>query len=142
MAASDPFDLVLVENPDDVRGSVRAFAREAASNEDLARDLLRQAIYWVFDPDTGAFGPGKFVGFKEMTYQRYARGRMLVLEGAPFHGGVTRKAIERALGATFQDDPMMRNTLVDWGNRLLEGDVFQGIAETKWRFLSLPPKGR
>ena len=131
-----PVRLILVEQVEDVQGSLDTFNRDFLENRDLARDLLRSTTYWVYSPSTRCFGPSKFVGFKSMNFTDYARARGGDHEGARFNGTVARKAIERIL-RLYRPDTRLSAELIRWGQALLGSNVFDGITKEKWKFVCI-----
>ena len=87
-----------IESPAEVRLNVETFNSEAARYFDRAARLLRETTYWVYDPVCESFGPSKFVGFTEMSFDRYVEAVAGDSEGARFDGNVSRTAIEAAIG--------------------------------------------
>ena len=83
MAATE---LYLVESADEIRQSLENFGAEASRHPELARSLIAQTTYWVYDPAAKAFGPSKFVGFRDMDFSRYEIARSGGAAGAPFDG--------------------------------------------------------
>ena len=132
-----PVRLVLVEEVEGIRGSLATFNKGLRQNHDLARDLLRRTTYWVYSPTTGAFGPSKFVGFKNMNFTDYARARKGDHEGARFSGSATRKAIEYVLKHHCRPDTQLSDELIGWGQASLGTEVFSGISREKWKFISI-----
>ena len=61
----------LVTRPDEVRASLNRFNEQAAANSEEAYTRVAATTYWVWDPDSGLFGPSKFCGFANMTFDRY-----------------------------------------------------------------------
>jgi hypothetical protein len=114
------------------------FESEATHFYDRAVRLLRETIYWVYDPATESFGPSKFVGFTEMSFDRYLRALEGDSEGARFDGGVTQLAISSALGTSYREDETLRARLESWGVQRFGPDAFGGADREKWRFVSLP----
>ena len=55
-----------------------------------------------------------------------------------FEGGNTRRANEQVLGQEFAQDMQLANDLVNWGNNLLDQDIFENINRDKWRFVKIP----
>jgi hypothetical protein len=74
----------------------------AALHPNRAGGLARQTTYWVFDLDSGSFGPSKFVGYAGMTLPRYDDAVAGQVSGDRFDGTVARTAIERAVGQGFE----------------------------------------
>lgn len=66
-------------------------------------------LHWVYDPDTGQFGPGKFVGLADMTLANYDRAHRYA------NGAQKRRAIERALDDDLAERPNWRSRLRAWG---------------------------
>jgi hypothetical protein len=110
-----PNTLRSVESPPDVRLNVETFNSEAARYFERAARLLQETTYWVYDPAAESFGPSKFVGFVEMSFDRYLRAVAGDWEGARFDGGVTQAAISSALGTPYRDDETLRSRLQAWG---------------------------
>jgi hypothetical protein len=88
----------------DVTLNVETFNNEASHFFDRAARLLRETRYWVYDPASESFGPSKFVGLPEMSFDRYLRPLEGDSAGARFDGGVTHAAISNALGTSYQGD--------------------------------------
>lgn len=125
----------------EIRANIRNFNREAkaSSNNYRARNLLRVTTYWLYDKETDAFGPSKFVGFRSMTFECYdywvekAKTRK-----GKFLGGDTRKANEKTLGTNFAPNPSLAKKLVEWGEKLFVAGIFKGTCQDKWRFIKIP----
>lgn len=135
------FELNFVETQADIRRSLLNFNADLAQYMDFAHDNLRQFTYWVFDPQSGLFGPNKFVGFCDMTIPKYILTRQLNSAGQIgrlFDGGRTRLAIEKAAGKPFAPDRQLRGALQAWAVSVLKApDVFGGCDPDKWQFLLL-----
>ncbi len=129
-------NLSFVENFEHIRDGGDEFCSQAFSDLPLAKDLARQTSYWVYDPDTGNYGPGKFVGFTGMTFDTYRKARML--NPPEFDGGRTRLALEQASGLRFTKDGALAQGLVQWAERVIGPGALAGIDTAKWQFLKLP----
>ena len=129
--------LKTVEDVPEIRQSVTSFATGIPENQELAGSLFRQTTYWVYDPNTGCFGPGKFVGFSNMDYQIFQKARRGRTTGNSFSGGITREAIESALGTSFKETPTLTPNLVQFAESHLEPGILHGVNTSKWRFVSL-----
>ncbi|WP_437318176.1 McrB family protein [Sorangium sp. So ce385] len=131
---------VEVRTPDEIRASVARFNQQARAAAARVRALLRSTKYWVFDPTTGEFGPGKFVGFAGIDLDVYEASLRGEVGGAPFDGNFTCRAIEKALDMEFTTDPHMAARLVAWGEALLGAGAFEGArgGQTTWKFVALP----
>jgi hypothetical protein len=127
-----------VQSPAGVRLNVETFNSEASHFYDRAARLLRETTYWVYDPISELFGPSKFVGFIDMSFERYLRAVAGDSEGMRFDGGVTQTAISSALGRSYQEDENLRARLESWGVARFGPDAFGGADREKWRFISLP----
>jgi hypothetical protein len=132
-----PVILRIVTDAQEIGTSLMNFNRQAGANSDRARSVLRQTTYWVFHPGSGMFGPGKFVGYAGMDFQGYEKAHLDTYEGETFDGGVTRKAIQRALSAEFQKNSVFHQRLRDWGTRLLGSEAFGNANPAKWQFVVL-----
>lgn len=137
-------ELRLVQTPADIRDSLLSFNRDLQQHTEFAYGNLRSFTYWVYDPQSGLYGPNKFVGFCNMTIPKYALSQGINgfnsarnLRGH-FNGGKTRDAIERATGKVFAGDSRLRAGLQTWAVSVLGiPDVFGGANHGKWEFLSL-----
>jgi hypothetical protein len=127
-----------VQAPADVRQNVFTFNSETSHFYDRAARLLRETTYWVYDQATESFGPSKFVGFAEMSFDRYVRAVAGDSEGSRFDGAVTQAAISAALGTAYREDEILRARLETWGVVRFGPDAFGGADRQKWRFVSLP----
>jgi hypothetical protein len=133
-----PNVLEIIKSSADVRLNVETFNSEAARYYDRAARLLRETTYWVYDPISESFGPSKFVGFTEMSFDRYVQAVAGDWEGAQFDGGVTRAAIATAIRARYKPDGILRARLDAWGVDRFGPDAFGGADRGKWQFVSLP----
>jgi hypothetical protein len=77
-----------VEDAQEIGQSVLNFNQKARANSDRAKNILHQTTYWVFHPSSGMFGPGKFVGYADMYFDRYEEALNEGLHGAMFDGHV------------------------------------------------------
>jgi hypothetical protein len=127
--------LTFVDSHQDIQHSLHIFNQDAPEHADLAVDLLRRTLYWVYDPSTATFGPSKFVGFKNMNFAMYATARSGHRTGDRFDGHATRKAIEKVLGA-YEPYSTLSLRLTRWGQSLLGANVFEGL-DRAWKFTSL-----
>ena len=135
-------DLRTVASPDDIRLAVHTFHETASEHPDRAGSLARQTTYWVTDPDTGGFGPSKFVGYAGMTLPRYDDAVARQVAGDRFDGTVARMAFERALGHGFEADAHLAEALTVWVEDRLGPGIFEGVDRSKWRFVRLPARRR
>lgn len=132
--------LILCRNSDEIERSLSAFNREAAIHEERARHILRTTEYWVWDPSSDSFGPGKFVGYRRMSFPVYERGLAGAAPGAKFDGHLTQVAIRRALRTDFGPSESLSVRLKRWAERLLGAGVLEGLTESKWQFARLPSR--
>ncbi len=128
----------LVTNTQQILKSLHTFNSHAKASTPRATDLLRQTWYWVFDPRNKSFGPSKFVGFVEMNFKRYEKAIKQPPRNTRFHGQRTKRAIQKATDLEFTPDDSLQESLVSWGERLVDSDVFAHVDQEKWRFLRLP----
>jgi hypothetical protein len=128
--------LELIDNFLDIQRSLDTFNMSFAENPELGRSLIRTTSFWVYDPISERFGPSKFVGFKNMTMEKYQSARDGYLGGNLFNGHITRKAIESILGA-YTENVHLSVELTNWAVSLLGSDALVGIDESKWKFVSL-----
>jgi len=129
--------LEFVKNKEEIRQSLTNFNKQARDYQDRACLLVRQTTYWVYDPRQDAFGPNKFVAYKNMTFSRYENALGRNYSGAQFDGGAARRAIEASL-EPYEDNSDLGEQLVEWAESLLSDGVLDNIAGHKWRFVSLP----
>ncbi len=127
--------LTLVDSQLQIQVSLDTFNSDYQEDPDLARELLRQTTLWVYSRNSKAFGPSKFVGFQNMNFRDYAAARRG--HSKRFDGGRTHKAIEKALGTPYAENPQLSLELEDWGKLLVGPDVFERVDKTKWKFISL-----
>ena len=126
----------LVETPEDIRASVGVFNRATRPIRFL-RDIVRRTTYWIYDPETGGFGPGKFVGFRQVSVRTYLRARRFGSSADRADGTVTRTRIEGVLGEPFTESRRHAAELRKWAQAFVGEDVFEGIDASKWKFLAL-----
>jgi len=129
-------ELIFVTSRQGINDSFKTFNRGISQDYDLARSLLRTTSYWVYHPSNKMFGPSKFLGFRGMTFSKYKRARQGRWQGARFNGQETRKAIEKLIGQ-YEANPVLSESLIEWGENLLGVGVFEGVDRNKWKFVSL-----
>ncbi len=68
--------LDLVETIDDIKDNIRTLNEQAKNDLETLRPIIKQHFfksnierYWVYDSDTSQFGIGKFVGYRNMTFE-------------------------------------------------------------------------
>ena len=98
--------LEYVENRQDILVSFLNFNEDCEQYPELTRSLLRTTSFWVYNPDTKAFAPSKFTGFKNMNFPNYIAARKGLYLGNNFNGHLTRKAIGSILGIYRPDDKL------------------------------------
>lgn len=130
--------LIVATTSEQVRRNIATFNAEANQASARAVSILHQTSYWVFDEESGLFGPSKFVGYSGMNFQLYERALHEETSGARFDGNVARLAAEAALDNSYTPSQDLENRLDAWANRLLGPGVFEGIDRSKWMFLRLP----
>ena len=126
--------LKYVHHRKDIQDSLDTFNRDSRQNLDLARDLLHRTDYWVYDPIAKTFGPSKFVAFQNMNFSDYSAARKS--HGYKFDGHRTQKEIAKILGA-YTKNSQLSPELIRWGQSLLGTDIFVGIDQSNWKFISL-----
>jgi hypothetical protein len=125
-----------VRTADEIRDNLIRLNRDARHNSPRVAELSHQTKYWVFDEDSDTFAPNKFLGFRQMTFDRYealvSKGQS---DGVRFNGTVARNAIADLLGPYAVDPKLikpLRNWLSVYGVTKLDG-----IDTTKWKFARL-----
>jgi len=128
----------------EIRANISHFNQEAkaSSNNYRARNLLRTTRYWLYDEETNAFGPSKFVGFNSMTFECYNYWVEKAKKNSPgkFLAGDTRRANENTLGVKFASNANVSKKLLEWGEKLFDVDIFRKIDQRKWRFIKITKK--
>lgn len=63
--------LEFVSTIQDIEDNIRTFNKQAQYNLGTIKEdyFTRGRRYWVYDSDISQFGPGKFVAYKEMTFE-------------------------------------------------------------------------
>jgi hypothetical protein len=136
LEARTPSSLLLVDSEVAVAESLDAFRRGMASHRDLVQSLVSWSTYWVYDPLSGAFGPGKFVGYRNMNFTRYAAARKDKASDASFNGTATKQAIQRAVNRPFTASSELAENLRTWLRPVLGVDL-GNVNTRKWRFLQI-----
>ena len=88
----------------EIKVNTSLFNADIQNNYDEAYSLARSTTYWIYDLESNMFGPSKFLGFKEMTFERYLQSKQDELEGDRFSGGVTRRAIIKVLENEYEQN--------------------------------------
>lgn len=129
--------LALVETPDEIRTSLMTFIGQCRAFPERTAALIRQTTYWVYDPEVDAFGPGKFVGYKQMTFTAYERALSGDYRGHSHDGHRSQKAISQALNAAFLPNPKLAERLQDWIAEFHQPWASHAYDASKWRFVVL-----
>jgi hypothetical protein len=127
--------VAVVATLDDVRASLSSFSSGASRHPERVRNLLSTTTFWVHDAAAGQFGPSKFVGLKDVTFQQYEAALVDLPRG--FDGHRTWRAISRAVGDAFRPSRDLTAQLQRWADRLLGAGAVEGIDTGKWKFLSI-----
>jgi hypothetical protein len=122
----------------EIRNSLTTFNVQAKHNKKRGRSLARQTTYWIYDSRQKAFGPNKFVAYKNMTCECYESALKRPYYGARHNGKKARENIERVLGKKYVADPQLHGYLVRWAEPLFGPGVLDGVSDAKWRFVHLP----
>jgi hypothetical protein len=129
----------LVQGKEALRSSIAQFQTMAENNPSLARELIRQSSYFVYDPIQQQYGPSKFIawtGINEALYLK-ARESKEGLAGTRFCGHITREHISTMLGRPYIPVPQENPFFIQWAENLLGADVLKGINPNNWKFLSI-----
>jgi hypothetical protein len=128
--------LTPVASFDDIRDAIRVF-NDSSFDIALGLDLLVDTRYWVQDPVSGDFGPGKFCGFKGLSAEQYQQERNREPQDSRFNGAKTRESIQDVAGK-FAANETLKREFVEWAEAKFGRDQVAGISRDKWRFLKLP----
>lgn len=134
--------LVCVTTVDQIKRSMTNWVAGIQADPQTARSVFRTTRKWVHDPETGIFGPTKFVGFVDMTIAVTVSGRKGSTSGVEFDGREPRYAIEQVLSCKYCVEPSLSAALELWARRQAGPDIFDRIDTSKWKFISLPRSGR
>ena len=132
--------LVFCQSDEEITYSLQTFNRDASSFRERARDVIRATQYWVWDPSTDEFGPGKFVGYQHMSFVLYELAREGKAGGARFDGHLSQNALRKALGSDFAPSEALTERLKQWAERLFGPGALDGVSEEKWQFIRLPAR--
>ena len=128
-----------VVSAEDIRQNIRRFNSEARFHIERARNLSVQTSYWVYDSESGLFGPSKFVGYKGMTFNRYERAVQGDKSGSAFDGGVTSQANAAVLGE-FKSSDELTERLSTWMTAFFGESVDIPSRRERWRFIETSDK--
>ena len=98
---------------------------------------MRNTSFWVYDPVTRRFGPGKFVGYRGMSFELYEDGVAGNATGAPFDGHLSRTRVARVLANDFVRDPALAAELRKWAASIGGSGSLDGVDSGKWVFARL-----
>jgi len=142
-AGPRPVHVVLeaVASEAEIRENIRRFARDAPAASLRALSLIRQTSFWVFDRDSGTFGPSKFVGYSRMTLARYDAAVAGTRSGIAFDGHATRKCIAAVIGE-FAPNALLSDLLTRQVSTMFGADAIAGVDREKWVFASTTPARR
>ena len=94
----------------EVRDNIRRFVDALESGHERCTRLADQSTHWVFDEDSGQFGPSRFVGFHGMTPGLYGQALAHATDLPAFDGARTRASLARLLG-DFENDALLSRLL-------------------------------
>lgn len=134
--------LETIRTIDALTNSFNTFQRDAREHPGRAKSILTQTTYFVRDNNSGAFGPGKFVGFRGMNFLAYDAAKNDPAAQAWFQGGFSRKAIEKVVGSKFQPDSTFHAECQKWGETLLGLGAFGNADPSRWKFVTVALPGR
>lgn len=145
--------LEFVSTIQDLGDNIRTFNKQAQYNlGTIKKDYFtRGHRYWVYNSDTSQFGPGKFVAYKEMTFELREclhcykkKCQSQYFNGVWFNGGAAHKRIAKVTCKEFnKPDNSLINEFENWADKLgidlidrLGTDLSRVITD-KYRFLEL-----
>jgi len=120
-----------------IRANVCRFSRDCHTFGSLARQLVRQATYWIYDTDASAFAPAKFAGFDQMTFAIYTDRKEAYKGSGGFDAVAARGAVTGVLGEQYRSDDWLADRLVIWADDALGPATARGVDRGKWRFVCL-----
>jgi hypothetical protein len=136
-----------VSSAEQVLDCLTTFNRDAEHHLQDVRRILGapKAVYWVYHPQSGLFGPNKFCGFVGMTFSQdraFKKGRKqsggrTKERHRGVTGGAAKDAIEAALQKQYGENSALHNPLRDWALRILGDDPFKKDRAQKWKFITL-----
>jgi len=145
--------LEFVSTIQDIKKNIKTFNERAKDNlGTIKKDYLKkQRRYWVYDPDTPQFRPGKFVAYRNMDFelreclQCYEKKcQSQYFNGVWFNGGAAHKKIAKVTRKEFlKPDKSFINEFENWSNQLginltdRLGTDLNSIITDKYRFLEL-----
>jgi len=114
------------------------FNREAREKQHRTRaDMLIGSPFWVFDPATGMFGPAKFVGFADMSFNKYEDLGSRIRRIGAFHGYLVAANLAQVLRAEFKPDAELAERLPEWAEAVTGRPLSTSTDRSSWRFLRL-----
>ena len=129
--------LMLAGNEPDIYLSLVTFNREAKRYLSRSINLITTTSFWVYSPELHAFGPGKFVGFKDMDFELYENAPVISKSsGVRFDGHITKVKIEEILERTFKPDDILTGHLLHWAAPI-SLQATARVTRSKWQFVSL-----
>ncbi len=139
-------ELEYVSTIDDIKDNIRTFNEQAKDNlafiyRDYLTGVRPAPRYWVYDPDTSQFGPGKFVAYRNMDFEsrrkildyRKHTNKKVSRNGVIYDGGVAHKKITKVTHKKFND--YLINEFENWADRL--GIDLSTINTDKYKFVKL-----
>lgn len=120
----------------EIRQSLLNFNLGAATNKHLVSKLASRTEYWVYDQQSGQFGPNKFVAYRNMTFAAYQDAINGNYDGAHHNGTVARRAIEGVL-KPYTKNTALVSQLNKWLSSCLGPQSTAGVNRAKWRFVLL-----
>lgn len=121
-----------------IRRNLNTYNNQSQRHPLRALKIVRQTTYWVFDPGSGLFGPSKFLGYREMDFDRYEKALTGTGGGARFNGALARTNIESILDTTFSPCSKTRDLLVSWIKDRIGEDQKPKFNTKNWKFAKLP----
>jgi len=123
-----------------IRRNLNAYNNQFQRHPLRALKIVRQTTYWVFDPDSGLFGPSKFLAYRNMDFERYEKALAGKLTGARFNGSLAKNNIESVLRAPFSPKSKTGALLASRIKDMIGEEKLPKFNTNQWKFARLPSR--
>jgi hypothetical protein len=111
-------ELKLIENTEQIRRQIGVFKDELARHPQWVRRLLANTDRWIFDPDLDNFGPLTFVGFQNLSMERYEVATQGQSSGIAFRGSPIKDRLKQLLELELASDEELGIRFLEWSREL------------------------
>ena len=85
----------LVETIEEVEENIKRFNGDISSSEKFQKEILSTVQHWYYSEKLDAFGPSKFIGYKNMDFEKYFKYNRASYEEGGTWGNLTEDRLKK-----------------------------------------------